>query len=237
MSPVSLKTYTSEKLTVLGECEVTVEYNGQTKLLPIAIVSGDGPSLLGRNWLEQLHLDWHRIANLSRNDQLEDLLTEYHEISKDELGTVRNRQATSHLKEGATPKFFRSRSIPFAIKEAVGGELDQLEAAGIIEKVSHAEWAAPIVAVPKKNGRFRICGDYKVTINPVLETEQYPLPKPEELFATLAGGMKFTKLDLTQAYTQVLLDNTSAGYVSINTTRAYTNKRLPYGVASFPGDS
>ena len=145
----SLKTYTSEKLTVLGECEVTVEYNGQTKLLPIAIVSGDGPSLLGRNWLEQLRLDWHRIANVSRNDQLEDLLTEYHEIFKDELGTVRNRQATFHLKEGATPKFFRSRSIPFAIKEAVGRELDQLEAAGIIEKVSHAEWAAPIVAVPK----------------------------------------------------------------------------------------
>ena len=74
-----------------------------------------------------------------------------------------------------------------------------------------------------------------MTINPVLETEQYPLPKPEELFATLAGGMKFTKLDLTQAYTQVLLDDTSAGYVSINTHQGlYKYKRLPYGVASSP---
>lgn len=91
------------------------------------------------------------------------------------------------------------------------------------------------MAVPKKNGRFRICGDYKVTINPVLDTEQYLLPKPEELFATLAGGMKFTKLDLSQAYTQVLLDDTSAGYVSINTHQGlYKYKRLPYGVASSP---
>ena len=78
VSTVSLKAYTSEKLTVVREYEVTVKYNGQTKLLPITIVNGDGPSLLGRNWLEQLlRLDWHRIPNVSQNDQLEDLLIIY----------------------------------------------------------------------------------------------------------------------------------------------------------------
>lgn len=46
---------------------------------------------------------------------------------------------------------------------------------------------------------MQLCGDYKVTIIPVLNIEQYPLPKPQELFATLAGGQKFTKLDLQQA--------------------------------------
>ena len=60
--------------------------------------------------------------------------------------------------------------------------------------VDHSEWAAPIVAVPKKDGNVRVCGDYKVTINPDLEVDQYPLPKPENMFATLAGGTKFSTL-------------------------------------------
>ena len=75
-----------------------------------------------------------------------------------------------------------------------------MEKQGIIEKVDHSDWAAPIVAVPKKDGRFRICGDYKVTVNPVLEVNQYPLPKLDDLFATLSKGVVFSKLDLSQAY-------------------------------------
>ena len=76
---------------------------------------------------------------------------------------------------------------------------------GVIEKTSFSNWAAPIVAVPKPDGTVRICGDYKVTVNPVLEVQQYPVPKVEDLLATLAGGQKFTKLDLSHAYQQVLL--------------------------------
>ena len=59
---------------------------------------------------------------------------------------------------------------------------------GTLEKVDHSEWAASTVAVPKKDGTFRICGDYKVTVNQALAVDQYPLPKPDDLFATLAGG-------------------------------------------------
>lgn len=39
--------------------------------------------------------------------------------------------------------------------QAIGEGLDQLEADGILEKINHSNWAAPIVAVPKKDG---ICG-------------------------------------------------------------------------------
>ena len=45
-----------------------------------------------------------------------------------------------------------------------------------------------VVPIPKGDGLIRLCGDYKVTINPELEIDLYPLPKPEELFAKLAGG-------------------------------------------------
>ena len=83
--------------------------------------------------------------------------------------------------------------------------------------------AAPIVAVHKKDGRVRLCGDYKVTVNPVLELYQYPLPQPTDLFATLAGGQYFSTLDLSHAYN---LRRTPGS------TSRYT--RLPFGVASAP---
>ena len=52
----------------------------------------------------------------------------------------------------------------------------------------------------------RICGDFRMTVNPVSKLHRYPLPKVEDLFATLADGKIFTKLDLTQAYQQLKLD-------------------------------
>ena len=79
------------------------------------------------------------------------------------------------------------------------------------------------------------CGDYKVTVNPSLEVDQYPLPKPDDLFTTLAGGKRFTKIDLTQAYQQMALDDRSRELVTINTHKElYRYTRLPFGVASAP---
>ena len=94
----------------------------------------------------------------------------------------------------------------------------------------------PIVPVPKKDGTVRVCGDYKVTVNPSLDVDQYPLPKPEDLFATLANGKSFSKLDLSQAYQQMVLEEEkSAECLTVNTHLGlYQLTRLPFGVASAP---
>eukprot|EP00731_Ephydatia_muelleri_P035630 Em0143g4a len=72
-----------------------------------------------------------------------------------------------------------------------------------------SEWAAPIVPVCKPNGSLRICGDYKVTVNKYAKTEEYPLPRIEDLVAALWGGQEFTKLDLANAYLQLPLEDKS----------------------------
>ena len=125
--------------------------------------------------------------------------------------------------------------MPFSLKEAVGKELDCLESQGILTKVNHSEWAAPIVVVPKGDGQIHICGDYKVTVNPVLAVDQYPLPKPDDLFTALSGGKRFTKLDLKHAYQQMRLEDSAKELVTINTHKGlYQFNRLPFGVASAP---
>ena len=68
-----------------------------------------------------------------------------------------------------------------------------------------------------------------------MDIEQYSLPRPSDLFATLSGGKSFSKLDLSQAYQQLLLDEESSKFVTINTQRGlFRYTRLPYGVASAP---
>ena len=131
-----------------------MRYKGQVRQLRLIVVEGNGPTLLGRNWLKYLKLDWPQILHVAAASQLDKLLREYGEIFKDELGTLKTFKATRSVKPGAAPKFFRPRSVPFAIRDAVGKELDRLEAVSILEKVSYSEWAAPIVTVPKKDGTW-----------------------------------------------------------------------------------
>ena len=59
--------------------------------------------------------------------------------------------------------------------------------------------------ISKKDSTVRICGHFKVTLNPALEVDQYPLPKIEDIFANLAEGEKFSKIDLKQANLQLHL--------------------------------
>ena len=111
-----------------------------------------------------------------------------------------------------------------------------MQSEGIISPVEFTEWAAPIVLVVKQDGSVRICGDYKSTVNQVSKLDNYPIPKTEDLLATLGGGNKFTKLDMSQAYQQLLLDENSRKYTTINMHKGlYQYNRLPFGVSSAPG--
>ena len=131
--------------------------------------------------------------------------------------------------------FRKARPVPFARREVVAAELDRLEANRIITKVERSDWAAPTVNVLKPDKSVRICGHYKVTGNPHVDVDQYPLPTAEDIFSTLAGGVKFTKLDLAHAYNQLELDDASKRLLTINTHKGlYQPNRLSYGVNSAP---
>jgi hypothetical protein len=127
--------------------------------------------------------------------------------------------------------------VPFAIRELVEKQLDEEVRQGILKPVQFSAWASPIVAVLKSDKKsVRVCADFKQTLNPATESDHYPPPVIRDLFAQLAGGQRFSKLDLRSAYLQLPLDEQSQAYCTVNTSRGlmqYT--RLPFGVKAAPG--
>lgn len=231
-SRVQLKTYTGECVKPVGEITVDVDCGKEDPArLPLVVAPGDGPALLGRSWLPHVPVNWP-YANCGVH-ALSSEQADFADLFRDELGTLKGVKVHLDIERDSRPRFHEPRSLPFALREKVNAELDRMEAAGVISPVKTSKWAAPLVPVIKPSGQVRLCGDYKITINPVLVQEKYPLPTPEDLFSNLAGGVVFSKLDLSHAYNQLELDEPSRKLLTVNTLRGlYTYNRLPFGVSS-----
>ena len=236
-STITLRTYGGEQLSVKGSLAVDVQYKDQKAHLQLVVATGQGPSLLGRDWLSKIQLDWTELCNnhACYSLSLQDILEVNASVFSPELGTLKDATATIQLDPSAQPRFCKARTVPYALKGKIESELDRLVKQGVIEPISFSEWAAPIVPVLKKDGTVRICGDYKLTVNQGSKIDSYPLPKIDDLFASLAGGKTFTKLDLANAYQQIPLDEQSKKIVAINTHKGlFQYNRLPFGISAAP---
>jgi len=74
------------------------------------VCSGNGLSLLGRNWLQEVKLNWPEIAKINgvikcNTSAVEKLLTTYSDVFKPELGHCQGIKTKLYVKEGAVPKF------------------------------------------------------------------------------------------------------------------------------------
>ncbi|KAF0313567.1 hypothetical protein FJT64_001610 [Amphibalanus amphitrite] len=83
---VHLKTYSEEALSVLGQVLVDVDYAGRVVRLPLVVVDGAGPLLLGRNWLDHIRLDWPAICRVQEQARVDGILEEFPEVFQDGLG-------------------------------------------------------------------------------------------------------------------------------------------------------
>ena len=125
----------------------------------------------------------------------------------------------------------KSRSIPFALQEAISQELDRLIDNKIIQPIPFSDWASPNVIIPKPDGGLRICGDFKATVNPNIESEVYPTPTNDEIFAKIQGGERFSKSDLRQAYLQLESADSAKKVMVVNPPKGLMQYlRMPYGI-------
>lgn len=111
----------------------------------------------------------------------------------------------------------KARHVPHALKPLIEREITRLVDLGHLEPVESSEWATPIVPVLKGKNEIRICGDFKLTINPHIIMNKYPLHHIDDIFAALKGEKKCSQLDLSHANMQVSVEKSCRHYLTIIT--------------------
>ena len=99
-----------------------------------------------------------------------------------------------YIKEGCKPVKQPKRRMNPSLKDIVKEELQKLLDAGFIYPISDSEWVSPLVLVPKKNGKWRICVYYK-ELNKAIKRDHFPLPFIDKVLDDLAGNFFFSFLD------------------------------------------
>ena len=159
---VRLKMYSGQEFEVVGRAVVRVRCGGQVvEDLGLVVVGGGGPSLLGRDWLGSLRVDWRGVHELRSNHYSQSTPISF----RNELGTIKGVTAKIHVGSGAKPCFYCPRPVPYSLRSRVDQLLEKLVREGILEPVRFSEWAAPIIPVVKRDSSISVCGDYKLTHN------------------------------------------------------------------------
>jgi len=153
--------------------------------------------------------------------------------SSEELTPSKLAPHKIRLKANARPikqKYYRLTKLKSDILKE---EIAKLIKKKLIEP-SYSEWSSPIVLIPKPNGKWRLCIDYR-KVNDVTEKDSYSLPNIDEIFDSLDGARFFSTLDLYSGYHQILMDPESVEITTFTTKFGnYQFKVMPFGLTGAP---
>ena len=193
---------------MLGSALVELKYGDFCSSIPVLIVKR-GKNIIGRDVLNQL------TDNFVLN--------------------INTYGAELTLKDNSKPVFCKPRTLPFSMREKVRIKLEEMVNSGSLKPISTSEWGTPIVVVNKPNGDIRICGDYKVTLNPLLENKVSTTSNIDDLLMQISKSKIFTRLDLANAYLQIPLSAESIKLTTLTTPFGmYAHTCLPFGIKNSP---
>ena len=127
----------------------------------------------------------------------------------------------------------RAYRLPPAYEDWVREEIQQLLEANIIRK-SNSPWASPIVMVPKKDKRPRMCVDYR-RLNDITRKNAYPIPRMDEIIDMLQNASWYSGLDLWSGYNQIgMTEGATERSAFITKFGHYEYLRMSFGLCNAP---
>jgi hypothetical protein len=149
-----------------------------------------------------------------------------------QLGRTNLIQHTIDTKDGKVIRKHWYRTSQ-AERKFIEQEITRLLREKLIE-CSTGPWASPVVLVRKKNGKQRLCIDYR-ELNSITRKDAYPLPRIDEMLDSFGKAKWFTSLDLISGYWQVEVDPKDRPKTAFITQfGTYQFKVMPFGLCNAP---
>ena len=229
---IKLTAYNGTDIPVQGKCIASIEHKGNTFHQLFIIVKSNTTPIIGLKSCEKLNLI-QRVHKINASTPLHTNfpINEFNDCFG-EVGTLKTTYKIE-LKDDAKPCIVPPRKVPFAIKDRLHEELNRMEKLGVIEKVEKpTDWVNALVVVEKPNGKLRICLDPR-PLNQAIKRQHYRLPTTEEILSEMKGANYFSKLDASNGYWQIRIDDESSDLLTFNTQFGrYKFNRMPFGIHS-----
>ena len=133
------------------------------------------------------------------------LIASFPSIIGDGSGTPSPKHGVKHsIETTGRPVFSKACRLDPDKLRIAKAEFRALEKAGIVRR-SNSPWSSPLHMVPKQDGSWRPCGDYR-RLNLATIHDRYPLPSLQDLSTKLHGCKFFSVIDLVKGYHQVPMD-------------------------------
>jgi len=195
--------------------------------------------------LEAINISTELAIRNKKNNEDQDVRDtvpkEYHHLldmfEKGEKTTIMphrpNIDLGIYLKEGKTVPIKNIYALSYDQREELHRYIKQNEDRGWIRRVKSRR-ASLIIFVKKKDGKLRLCADYRA-LNEVTKKDRHPLPLISEALDRLGGAKYFTKLDIKDAYHNIRIGEGDEWKTTFSTKLGtYEYLVMPFGLCNAP---
>ncbi|XP_035676225.1 uncharacterized protein K02A2.6-like [Branchiostoma floridae] len=245
-SKTILSAYGGDKIPHLGKTTISGKHKGREVKCTFFVTKSKGPSILGLAACQQLGIiTIHEIQATPEDGKIketvpikdrpaihnkEQLIKMYPECFDDKVGCFEEEYHIT-VDPDVEPVIHPPRRVPLELREKLKKQLEEMTKKGVISEVTQpTDWVNSIVIKEKPNGKLRICLDPR-DLNLALKRNHYPTPTLEEITPSLAGAKVFSKLDASNGYWNIKIDEESSLLTTFNTPYGrFKFNRLPFGL-------
>lgn len=217
-----LITYSDHKINVLGDVTVKCLIRNNKSDVTFKVVDARVSPIMGKKTCEKEKLIL-RVQQFSTDDKI-----------FNGLGCLKDYEYDIDLVENPSFSIQPARRIPYAIRDKVKEEIDNMVKMGVLEKTHEVTPVVSPMVIVRKDKKVRVCLD-PTDVNKNIIRRYFPLRTLEEISTKVKSSKYFTILDCRRGFWQIKVSKRTSKYLTMSTPWGrYSFKRLPFGLASAP---